>query len=90
MRRTGLRGRAAPRLWRRWTNSTLSAFIRGVGQQAPVGGFEAGVGLYLDDVKDFQIFVDSWDRLRGAALERHDTRQFLKELSEVYRSQMNV
>jgi transcriptional regulator with XRE-family HTH domain len=47
-------------------------------------------GLYLDDIKDFQIFVDSWDRLRGAALERHDTRQFLKELSEVYRSQMNV
>ncbi len=34
----------------RGTNSTLSAFIRGVGQQDPVGGFEAGVGLYLDDV----------------------------------------
>jgi iron complex outermembrane receptor protein len=26
------------------------AFIRGVGQQDPVAGFEAGVGLYLDDV----------------------------------------
>jgi iron complex outermembrane receptor protein len=34
----------------RGTNSTLSAFIRGVGQQDPVGGFEQGVGLYLDDV----------------------------------------
>jgi iron complex outermembrane receptor protein len=34
----------------RGTNSTLSAFIRGVGQQDPVGGFEAGVGIYLDDV----------------------------------------
>lgn len=34
----------------RATNSTLSAFIRGVGQQDPVGGFEAGVGIYLDDV----------------------------------------
>ena len=34
----------------RGTNSTLSAFIRGVGQQDPVPGFEAGVGLYLDDV----------------------------------------
>ena len=34
----------------RATNSTLSAFIRGVGQQDPVSGFEAGVGLYLDDV----------------------------------------
>ena len=32
------------------TNSTLSAFIRGVGQQDPVSGFEQGVGLYLDDV----------------------------------------
>ena len=34
----------------RATNTTLTAFIRGVGQQDPVAGFEAGVGLYLDDV----------------------------------------
>ncbi|TKD53349.1 TonB-dependent receptor [Sphingomonas baiyangensis] len=34
----------------RGTNSTLTAFIRGVGQQDPVPGFEAGVGLYIDDV----------------------------------------
>jgi len=34
----------------RGTNSTLTAFIRGVGQQDPVSGFEQGVGLYLDDV----------------------------------------
>ncbi|MFM5925274.1 MAG: TonB-dependent receptor [Novosphingobium sp.] len=34
----------------RATNSTLSAFIRGVGQQDPVSGFEQGVGIYLDDV----------------------------------------
>ncbi|WP_339747356.1 TonB-dependent receptor [uncultured Maricaulis sp.] len=34
----------------RGTNSTLSAFIRGVGQQDPVAGFEAGVGIYVDDV----------------------------------------
>jgi iron complex outermembrane receptor protein len=34
----------------RGTNSTLSAFIRGVGQQDPVSGFEQGVGIYLDDV----------------------------------------
>lgn len=34
----------------RGSNSTLSAFIRGVGQQDPVGGFEGGVGIYLDDV----------------------------------------
>ncbi|HEU4960407.1 MAG TPA: TonB-dependent receptor [Sphingomonas sp.] len=34
----------------RGTNSTLTAFIRGVGQQDPVPGFEAGVGVYIDDV----------------------------------------
>ena len=34
----------------RGTNSTLTAFIRGVGQQDPVAGFEGGVGIYLDDV----------------------------------------
>ncbi|NVD45281.1 TonB-dependent receptor [Qipengyuania atrilutea] len=34
----------------RGTNSTLTAFIRGIGQQDPVSGFEQGVGIYLDDV----------------------------------------
>ena len=34
----------------RGTNSTLTAFIRGVGQQDPVAGFESGVGIYVDDV----------------------------------------
>jgi iron complex outermembrane receptor protein len=34
----------------RATNSTLTAFIRGVGQQDPVAGFESGVGIYIDDV----------------------------------------
>lgn len=34
----------------RGTNNSLAAFIRGVGQQDPVSGFESGVGIYLDDV----------------------------------------
>ncbi len=34
----------------RGTSSTLSAFMRGVGQQDPVAGFESGVGIYVDDV----------------------------------------
>jgi iron complex outermembrane recepter protein len=34
----------------RGTNTTLTAFIRGVGQQDPVAGFEQGVGIYLDDI----------------------------------------
>eukprot|EP01137_Pigoraptor_chileana_P028830 Opistho-2@13218 len=34
----------------RGTNSTLTAFIRGIGQQDPLWGFEPGVGLYVDDI----------------------------------------
>lgn len=34
----------------RGTSNTVTAFIRGVGQQDPVAGFEAGVGIYVDDV----------------------------------------
>ena len=34
----------------RATNTTLTAYIRGIGQQDPLAGFEGGVGLYLDDV----------------------------------------
>jgi hypothetical protein len=47
-------------------------------------------GLYLDDAKDFQLFVDSWDRLRGAALERAETRVFLQMLADSYRREMNA
>ncbi len=48
----------------RGTNNTLSAFIRGVGQQDPVAGFEAGVGVYVDDVY--------LNRPQGAVLEVYD------------------
>ena len=34
----------------RGSNSTIIGFIRGVGQQDPLWGFEPGVGLYVDDV----------------------------------------
>ena len=34
----------------RGTNSTITAFIRGVGQQDPLWGYEPGVGIYVDDV----------------------------------------
>ncbi|WP_417232587.1 TonB-dependent receptor [Brevundimonas sp.] len=34
----------------RGSNSTLISFVRGVGQQDPLWGFEPGVGLYIDDV----------------------------------------
>lgn len=34
----------------RATNSTLTAFIRGVGQEDPLWGYESGVGIYVDDV----------------------------------------
>lgn len=47
-------------------------------------------GHYLDEPKDFQLFVDSWDRLRGAALERQDSREFLVSLADDYRKKMIV
>ena len=34
----------------RGTNNALAAYIRGVGQQDHIAGFEPGVGLYVDDV----------------------------------------
>ncbi|WP_344708703.1 TonB-dependent receptor [Sphingomonas humi] len=51
----------------RGTNSTLTAFIRGVGQQDPVAGFEGGVGLYLDDVY--------LNRPQGALLDVYDVER---------------
>ncbi|MYM64928.1 TonB-dependent receptor [Pseudomaricurvus sp. HS19] len=34
----------------RGTNTTLTAYVRGIGQADPLWGFEPGVGLYIDDV----------------------------------------
>jgi iron complex outermembrane receptor protein len=34
----------------RGSNSTLTAYIRGIGQQDPTWGSEPGVGIYVDDV----------------------------------------
>jgi iron complex outermembrane receptor protein len=51
----------------RATNNTLTAFIRGVGQQDPVAGFEQGVGIYLDDVY--------LNRPQGAVLDIYDVER---------------
>lgn len=51
----------------RGTNNTISAFIRGVGQQDPVSGFESGVGIYIDDVY--------LNRPQGAVLEVYDVER---------------
>jgi len=34
----------------RGTSSTLTAYIRGIGQEDPLWGYEPGIGLYIDDV----------------------------------------
>jgi iron complex outermembrane receptor protein len=34
----------------RATNTTLTSYIRGIGQNDPLWGFEPGVGLYIDDI----------------------------------------
>jgi len=51
----------------RGTSNTLTAFIRGVGQQDPVAGFEAGVGIYIDDVY--------LNRPQGAVLDIYDVER---------------
>ncbi len=51
----------------RGTSNTLTAFIRGVGQQDPVAGFEAGVGIYIDDVY--------LNRPQGAVLDIFDVER---------------
>ncbi|MEO2281408.1 TonB-dependent receptor [Pseudoalteromonas pernae] len=51
----------------RGTNSTITAFIRGVGQQDPLWGYEPGVGIYIDDV-----YVA---RPQGAVLDLLDVQQ---------------
>lgn len=51
----------------RGTNSTLTAFIRGIGQQDPLWGYEPGVGIYIDDVY--------MARPQGAALDLLDVER---------------
>ena len=51
----------------RGSNSTLISFIRGVGQQDPLWGFEPGVGLYVDDV-----YIA---RPQGAVLDIYDVQR---------------
>lgn len=51
----------------RGTNSTLTAYIRGIGQQDPLWGFEPGVGIYIDDVY--------LARPQGAALDVYDVER---------------
>lgn len=51
----------------RGTNSTLTAYIRGIGQQDPLWGFEPGVGIYIDDVY--------MARPQGAALDIYDVER---------------
>lgn len=48
----------------RATNSTLTAYIRGIGQNDPLWGFEPGVGLYIDDIY--------FARPQGAMLDVYD------------------
>jgi transcriptional regulator with XRE-family HTH domain len=48
----------------------------------------AAGGVYLDDETDFELFVDAWDRLRGPALERNETVDFLQRLVEKFRAEL--
>jgi len=50
----------------------------------------AAGGIYIDDEGDFELFVDAWDRLRGAALERDETADFLEKMSQELRTRIRV
>jgi transcriptional regulator with XRE-family HTH domain len=50
----------------------------------------AAGGTYIDDEGDFELFVDAWDRLRGAALERGETVEFLEKLAQDLQTQIRV
>ncbi len=49
------------------TNSTMTAFIRGIGQYDSYAGFESGVGIYIDDV-----YIN---RPQGILAELYDTER---------------
>ncbi|WP_419252982.1 TonB-dependent receptor [Caulobacter sp. ErkDOM-YI] len=51
----------------RGSNSTLISYIRGIGQQDPLWGYEPGVGLYVDDVYIY--------RPQGAVLDVFDVER---------------
>jgi transcriptional regulator with XRE-family HTH domain len=50
----------------------------------------AAGGVYIDDEDDFELFVDAWDRLRGAALERNETAEFLEKMAQDFRARIRV
>lgn len=50
----------------------------------------AAGGVYIEDEGDFELFVDAWDRLRGAALERGETVEFLEKLAEDLRTRIQI
>ena len=51
----------------RATSNTINAYIRGIGQNDPLWGFEPGVGIYIDDV-----YVA---RPQGALLDVYDVQR---------------
>jgi transcriptional regulator with XRE-family HTH domain len=46
----------------------------------------AAGGMYIEDESDFELFIDAWDGLRGAAMERNETVDFLREFAEEQRA----
>lgn len=45
-------------------------------------------GIYIEDETDFELFTDMWDKVRGAALERDETVEFLGRLAVEFRAQL--
>lgn len=51
----------------RGSSTTLAAYVRGVGQDEPLSGYDSGVGIYVDDV-----FLN---RPQGAVLDLYDVER---------------
>ena len=78
----------------RATNSTITAYLRGVGQNDPLWGFEPGVGVYIDDVymarpQGGVLEVDENGQLQTATLDlRHDHE--LESYPNPFRAEVDV
>jgi transcriptional regulator with XRE-family HTH domain len=48
----------------------------------------AAGALNIDDERDFELFVDSWDQLRDAAMRKNETVDFLESLADEFRQKL--
>lgn len=50
----------------------------------------AAGAINIDDERDFELFVDAWDQLRDAAMRKAETVEYLRELADEFRAQLDM